>query len=207
MKLRTELTLIAISAMIGMVFGIGLAKDIDYNFFSAFGAMLAGIGALGTWFIAFKALKSWKVKSDYEDLMQLHGRLLRLYPDLRDKIDELQTYLFAKGKHKKPVMLGFDRTFQRHLLNVVKIELNISATLAEIRFIIKRFSSTIPESLELLSSAFERDSDYNGIYKRDMIINREYNYHEVQVILETANSFNKIHDTTVELKNEIRKFH
>ena len=44
MELRTELVLIAISAMIGMVFGIGLAKGIDYSFFSAFGAMLAGIG-------------------------------------------------------------------------------------------------------------------------------------------------------------------
>ena len=67
MKLRTEFVLITVSSTLGVVFGIGLAKGIDYNFFSAFGAMLAGGSTLGTWYIASRALHSWKDKTAYTE--------------------------------------------------------------------------------------------------------------------------------------------
>lgn len=104
MKLRTELALITVSSTIGILFGVGLAKEIDYNLFSAVGTMLAGIGALGTWYIASKALRTWKYKSDYDLIMDEYGKIDKLivnYRSIANKFDALHRGRPSDGGSKE----------------------------------------------------------------------------------------------------------
>jgi hypothetical protein len=64
-----------IALLLGILSGIGFANIFNLDFSSAIdttGTFLAGVGAVGTMFIAAKALKSWKVKDNFEKSLELH---------------------------------------------------------------------------------------------------------------------------------------
>ena len=64
-----------IALLLGVLSGLGFANIFNLDFSSAItttGTFLAGVGAVGTMYIAAKALKSWKVKDNFEKSLELH---------------------------------------------------------------------------------------------------------------------------------------
>ncbi|MDK2763932.1 MAG: hypothetical protein KYX63_08090 [Alteromonas macleodii] len=171
MELRTELVLIAISAMIGMVFGIGLAKGIDYSFFSAFGAMLAGIGALGTWYIAYKALDSWKAKRDYGELTSLQASLESNLEKLNNSLTAIKNYVFYNYyKHPELGAKGLDVKYTDLLYHVVDNERKVFRNIDDILLILEEHEGALPESLLKLSAFFLGNTPDNyELHKQGLI--------------------------------------
>ncbi len=74
--------------LLGIIVGLGYANIFDKDFneaVSSVGALLAGVGAVGTLIVAAKALMGWKKESDYNFVMSKY----------EEGVSELEKYLSA----------------------------------------------------------------------------------------------------------------
>lgn len=120
MELKTELLLITVATTIGVLFGVGIAKEIDYDFFSSFGAMLAGCSTLGTWYIASRALHSWKDKTAFTEYKNSLESALSQIDVLKKNAEELKNSLTFFSDESP-----FDLEFYRSLLDAVTIAISV----------------------------------------------------------------------------------
>lgn len=171
MKLRTELVLITVSTTMGVMFGTGLAKGIDYNLFSAIGAMLAGIGALGTWYVAYRALNSWKVKRDYSELTTLQRELEDSIENLEDSMTHTQNYVYSHYySGLRSNLKGLDVRFTELLYDIVDNERKVLRVLDDILLILEDHGGSLPKNLITISNFFiEKHSKNYELHKQGLI--------------------------------------
>lgn len=127
--------------LIGLSFGLGIADLVDKDLSTAatsLGALMAGFGALGTMYLAYLALSSWKTKSDFDRLIEEVRNVRKHFLSLVELIamdgsarsaKKYMDFLFKLGEHRAVMhdSLGsIDAILKIHNVNLSDVGLSLS---------------------------------------------------------------------------------